>query len=218
MPIWWSDWLVPVCFSPRSLHIYISGRPRTKTVARYHQAGPRLPRAQGLERMGLLSLNTPCLFLGCLLLSTFGEDAVANKLSVLPRCPPDTLSIGGKCFEIFEDPLSWADAYAACTKLRGGSFLATIPNKQELNVLTSFITDFTDSFKAWIGLSKVPSRPWRWADGSRYQYKAWASYADIQPKQLSCAALDVSADSSDHSVWVSESCDNQYPFICKFVP
>ncbi|XP_007505908.1 struthiocalcin-1-like [Monodelphis domestica] len=159
--------------------------------------------------MGLIS-DLPCLLSGCLLLSTLGEGAVANKTSTRSRCPPDYVYISGWCYVAFGDLLSWSEAYLECARLTEGASLATIRNEQDQQILGHLLASTTARKQAWIGLRRSNGYRWVWVDGSRFRLQPF----DLLPWSAGydCAVLDTSGDSP---TWVAESCSNKNSFICQ---
>ncbi|XP_044538033.1 lithostathine-like [Gracilinanus agilis] len=141
--------------------------------------------------MGLTSLNVACLLFGCLLLCTLGEGAAANKTSARSSCPPDHVYISGWCYVVWEDLVSWPEAYVQCASLHAGASLATVRDRKEMQILGNVLKSVTSSTRAWIGLSKAEGSRWVWADGSRYRPQALGYLPSFYGS--TCIALDNSA-------------------------
>ncbi|XP_072495698.1 C-type lectin 1-like [Notamacropus eugenii] len=169
---------------------------------------------QGWERMGLISLNTPYLFLGCMLLSTFGEAAVEKKTSDQSKCPADTLTYGSYCYQFFDDYLSWDESYSVCSILSERSSMVSIRDAQEMNALVSYIKNFSDECKVWVGLRKLGPR-WRWVDGTRSTYGTSDFQSNDAHSYSNCAVMDTC---SDQPQLLPEHCNTLHPFVCQFQP
>ena len=135
---------------------------------------------------------------------------------------------GGNCYMLFETPLTWADARAACNVI--GSHLVSIGSSEENLVVDGlFQLSGITATEAWIGLTdQFGEGTFIWAEGvGSYLAPVFTSWDtdqpdddDLDPGCTECAdcavfdSLDASTDANE-VVWYDDDCTETKAYLCE---
>ncbi|XP_062990453.1 lithostathine-1-like [Elgaria multicarinata webbii] len=161
------------------------------------------------------------------LLSTTWAKGLKPRNPALPRttCPDGTLSYNFNfevyCFEFFSNPLTFAEAEAACQRSGKDGHLASVTSAIQTDLIGTYVSESNWRGQyVWIGLTLKPnSNPvsgWRWTDGTRFMYNSWAAgEPNDYAHQFNCAVL---TPYLGNRLWVDASCNSKNAFLCKWKP
>jgi hypothetical protein len=121
----------------------------------------------------------------------------------------------GVCYILFETPLSWADARAACGVI--DSHLASVADDAENTAVTDlFALPGITATEGWVGLTdQYGEGTFLWAEGAgAYRSLTFASWAtdppdDNAPEGEDCVKL------ADDGTWSDEVCSDARPYFCE---
>ncbi|XP_071372768.1 ladderlectin-like [Centroberyx affinis] len=104
-----------------------------------------------------------------------GAEELGNGVESRSRCLSGWSQYGSRCFVFQNNPKTWTDAEQHC--LNFGANLASIHSFGEYQFIQEMVRWSTGSFsRTWIGgTDAVKNFVWFWSDGSRFDYKLWAS-------------------------------------------
>lgn len=149
-----------------------------------------------------------------------------KEFSQTPVC--EILTLDGKLYECYDNPLSWEDAKAHCENL--GGHLVTINNKEENDLVFDMI-EGSGRF-AWIGASYNTSNAcWEWVTGEEFNYTNWIEgqpsnsqtspeyYAQLMPFDIGITnAQGKWNDAMGGDGWFSHYGMKNASYICEYEP
>ncbi|KAK0393901.1 hypothetical protein QR680_000460 [Steinernema hermaphroditum] len=120
---------------------------------------------------------------------------------------------GSHCYRIFYNKQTWFEAADRCAKYGGA--LTTVEDALEDGFLGGLLTGPGLNLPHWIGvIRKNMEMPAVWVDGVKRNFSRWRTGdADYTKAETTCVRAIASSTSSTE--WLAESCDKDYPFVCK---
>ena len=82
----------------------------------------------------------------------------------------------GLFYRYFESPQRWTDALCSCQASAPPGYTGNLASVLD-NTTNNFVTNLIGPNVAWLGGFQNSSRadePWRWSDGSAWDYENWA--------------------------------------------
>nr|UMK70500.1 C-type lectin 2 [Tropidolaemus subannulatus] len=143
------------------------------------------------------------------------------------RCPPGWSSFNQSCYQVFKQPMRWAEAEMSCTRKAEGSHLASIQSLAESAYVAELVSNRTKLSgvclpfgvflcpRVWIGLSDPWNNGnWQWTDGSTFGYQSWKQgQPDNFLRNEYCVEL---LPLTEYLKWNDVSCTSNRYFVCKF--
>ena len=78
----------------------------------------------------------------------------------------------GRIYRIFEQEVSWFDAYKLCESM--GGHLVTVTSAEEQTFINNYMTQISFFLNAWMGAYNDGSK-WQWITDEAFEYTSWAS-------------------------------------------
>ncbi|XP_074523452.1 galactose-specific lectin nattectin-like [Halichoeres trimaculatus] len=121
-------------------------------------------------------------------------------------CPNGWSEIDERCYLYRGKAKIWCEAETQCNK-EGGN-LASFHNEKELEVLHHFVEDVGKGVGVWVGgYDAVREGSWKFSDGSKNAFKAWAAELRNDPDIEDCMELK-------KGKVVDSQCDVKKPYVC----
>jgi len=122
-------------------------------------------------------------------------------------CPKGWSSHGQKCYKLFQNKLSWYDAYFYCR--REGGNLVSVHSKAENEFVARLDSDL---WSLWLGAGRERiSNTWLWVDGSPFSFHNWRKN---EPNNFD-GIEDCLELWKDDYVWNDNGCSKRMKFVCK---
>ncbi|XP_035533260.1 galactose-specific lectin nattectin-like [Morone saxatilis] len=146
-----------------------------------------------------------CLVSGLLIAGTVGSTRISRSAD----CPSGWSRYGSRCFNVFTDQRSMADAELIC--IAHGGNLASIHNIHEHYVIRNLIHQRYQAYvNAWIGhFDAIQEGRWMWTDGSGSTFRYWAHGEPNNHGGEHCTEINFRGNA-----WNDEHCNSRRPFVC----
>ena len=93
----------------------------------------------------------------------------ANSIEVCEHCK--AAKYNGHIYVIFQDKVSWFEAYSYCEAL--GGYLATVTSEEEQKFVLSYLQLSNCKDSVWLGGYTIDAKKWEWITGEAFEYTNW---------------------------------------------
>ena len=123
-----------------------------------------------------------------------------------------------KCFQVYTNVESYADAERTCRK--AGAILGVIRSAEEQDVINRHLKDNNIVDNIWIGLTQNENKSFAWTDGSALTYTNWM---DDSPLNADCVVISVDftrspfavTDWKNYGKWLAVNCAKKNAVLCQ---
>ncbi|XP_044516348.1 lithostathine-1-like [Gracilinanus agilis] len=152
----------------------------------------------------------------CLPLSglTQGQEEVPVPPSARSSCPGDFAYYSFHCYGLLYHRETWNSSESLCQEYPSGHLTSLLNEAEASFVATMIMENGYVQSPVWIGLHDAEKdRRWQWSSKVPYLYQAWQKGSPRATRLNYCVSLTPEAG---FQRWKDESCQNKYPYLCKF--
>jgi hypothetical protein len=114
------------------------------------------------------------------------------------------------CYLLFDTPLSWSAAQAACAALSPPAYLVSTTSQQEEMLLDGLVA----GRRVWIGASdQAQERTFTWTSGESFIFSNWNQDEPNDDGTEDCVAKE-----SGHGRWNDDECKDAHAYVCERAP
>ncbi|ELU01345.1 hypothetical protein CAPTEDRAFT_139885 [Capitella teleta] len=119
--------------------------------------------------------------------------------------------MGGSCYLINHDKLTWEEARENCKDVDAD--LASITGTNDQSYITALVKSMTGSSSYWTGGNDLDQESgWKWSDGSPFAYFYWA---DGEPNDAGGEEWCIEVETGKDAKWNDHHCTEPRASICK---